>query len=352
MRRVDISLRGAVVVSAASVLIALFCGARAFANNNDKELKAQAEALLAKSRDLSNIEVAGSSPFVLTAQLRFVVDGKSGGGQGEIIWLGPDHYRETYSAPSYNYVEIVKDGKRYLSRTNNDTPLLMYELQTLLGTAMKPHPLMGHKIKNAKTMQDASGQMLTCPEVNVNETTLSACLDSDGDVTILKTEPPKAHSALGKAYEFSGFAAFGLHRFPLNMKFAGGDKHEVSIAVQKIAPIVDASAQNFDVPIGSMEEPWCAEPKTDTVPGVPIALPFSSPSNLGLQVESDFAMYIEVAPGGRPHYVELMRSSQPITQEKLEAWVFDMRFPVLRCGGDGIEYELEMSGNVPPSVLP
>jgi hypothetical protein len=352
MRGVDFSRRAGLVVCAAAISVALFCGAAAFAKNNDKELKAQAEALLAKSRDLSNIELAGSSPFVLTAQLRFVVDGKAGSGQGEIIWLGPGHYRETYSAPGYNYIEIAKDGERYLSRTNHDTPLVMYELKTLLETAMNPHPLTGHKIKSATTMQDASGQMLTCPEMKINDATVSACLDAEGDVTMLKTEPPKALSVMGTSYEFTSFAAFGLRRFPLNMKFEGGDGHEIVVAVQRVAPIEDVSAQHFDVPIGSMEEPWCAEPKTDTEPGTPVDELFSSPSNLGLRVLNDFAMYVEVAPGGRPRYVELIRSSKPISQKDLQNWASAMRFPVMRCGDDGIEYETEMSISAPPSVLP
>jgi hypothetical protein len=60
MRGVDLSLRRVSVLCAAPTFAALFCALSAFANNNDKELKAQAEALLAKSRDLSNLELASS----------------------------------------------------------------------------------------------------------------------------------------------------------------------------------------------------------------------------------------------------------------------------------------------------
>ncbi len=45
----------------------------ASANDNEKELKAQAEALLAKSHDLSNIEAAGSPAFTLNATIHYQI---------------------------------------------------------------------------------------------------------------------------------------------------------------------------------------------------------------------------------------------------------------------------------------
>jgi hypothetical protein len=282
---------------------------------------------------------------VLTANLHFVVDGKVGTGQGEIIWLGPGHYRETYSVPGYNYTEIAKDGERYISRTGDQLPLVMYELKTMLARAMQPNMALTGKIKSVTTMQDTSGQTLTCPQMKSNSEILTACLDGEGDVATMKKQVPAAQAALNASYEFSNFGTVGLRRFPLNMKFHGGDGHEIVVAVQKIAPIVDVGAQHFAVPIGSMEEPWCAEPKTTTnaalpTPGIDILTPVEA------------ALYIEVAPGGRPRYVTVMHSSRPISQKDRDAWATGMHFPIEECGEDGIEYQLEMSITAPPSVPP
>lgn len=335
------------MIAALSVTAVCRC---ALATGNQKELKAQAEALLAKSHDLSNIEASGSSPFMLTAQLRFVIDGKTGAGQGEIIWLGPGHYRETYSAPGYNYVEVAKDGQRYLSRTQNDVPLLIYELKTLLAMALHPQ-LNTKKLKSATTMQDASGKTLTCAEMKLAVETLTACLNDDGGVATMNRTFPAEQMSLNASYEFSDFASFDLRRFPLNMKFQGGDGHEVAVAVQTITPIVDVSAQHFDAPAGSMEEPWCAELKTIDR-GPPVQSNLSAWSSLGIRTPRTTVVYLEIAPGGRPRGVTLIHSTAAIRQDDLERAIFGMRFPIVGCGGDGIEYEMEMSISAPPSVLP
>lgn len=333
----------------AAVLCLAFAGATSA--NNNKQLKAQAEALLAKSHNLSNLESPGSPPFVLAASVRYTVGGKSGPGQAEIDWLAPDHFRQTLLGPGYSYVHVVQDGKQYLLRTNDHVPLLIYDLIRTLTAAMNAPPVAPGKIRRVTTSQSASNATLTCAETKPTHNSLTACLDDDGDVVSVDSVSPADQSALDLSYQFANFAAFGLHRFPLNIKFQGGDGNKIEVAVLRIAPIENASALHFDAPVGAAQQTWCAEPKySESSP-----LDFSSvmpPPQLGLRIRGMTVIYVEVGAGGRPRGATLVHSSEPIKQRDLEDWVFGMRFPVLRCGDDALEYEMEIGIMAPQLPIP
>lgn len=346
--------------SARLCIIAALC--LAFATTalagNDKALKAQADALLAKSRGLSNLESPGSPPFVLTATVQYVIGSKLGTGSAEIDWLAPGHYRETLAGPGYSYVDIAKDGKRYLSRTNNQLPLVMYDLIRTLSTAMQVPQMFSSRFKKVSTAESHDNRTLVCPEAKLNDVSLMACLDDTGDLASFTMQHPADRAWLNTSYEFSDFAAFGLRRFPLIMKFVGGDGDQVGVVVRRIVPIENAPSQDFNVPIGSAEEAWCAEPKRSPLSsadrlslGTPdvIALYAASPGNL---TPTTVVLYIEVGAGGRPRSMTLIHSSEPIREDDLEKWIGGMQFPSVRCGDDAIEYQTELMITLPAHIVP
>lgn len=327
-----------------AVLCMVFAGV-ALANNS-KELKAQAEELLAKSHGLSNIESPGSSPFVLTASVRYTEHGKSGSGEAEIDWLAPDHFRETLLAPGYSYVQVVQDGKQYLSRSDDHVPLLAYELLQTLSTALTPPSFASKTIKKITTRQVLANVALICPETKPHDNSITVCLDSDGDIVNVDDQSPPELSSMDRSYKFSNFAAFGLHRFPLTLAFQGGDGNEIDVTVPRIAPIENASAQHFEVPVGSAQQSWCAQPKVSESTG-DFAGVVRPPLQSGIRMPAVTVLYIEVGAGGRPRGANLVHSSEPIKEQDLNKWISEMRFPVLRCGDDAIEYQTEIGIKAP-----
>ena len=316
-----------------------------FANDKKAE-QAEARALLAKSHDLSNIEAVGSPAFVLNAKIHYQTGTQTAEGDGQIIWTAPDHYRVAYSAPNYFYIEIVRDGHRYLARTNDEMPLVIYDLHTTVAKAMQAGPDPKDKIKNVAVMQSGNDS-LTCitfkPPVAMRD-----CLDSNGDTVTTESGPPTAASAPYKRYEFGDFVAFGAKRFPRKMTFRGGDGHVIEIEIQKLALAKNIPTDEFKIPMHSAVETWCAQPEFDpphvarpeTTFDLRMALAQGPAAPL---IAAGASLYCVVDRGGRVRYVTLMHSSRPIKDEVVRNWVRGARLPLLHCGDDGLEYQTEIT---------
>jgi len=321
--------------------------ARAMLLDHTKLDEAAAKVLLAKSRDLSNLELAGSPAFVLSANIHFQEHGHSADGDLRILWTAPDHYRQTYSVLNYAYTAIAKDGKLYLARTNEDVPLLIYEAQKTVRIAMRSDFDSKQKLTNVRTAQ-FSGQTLTCVSARLSSISHTDCFDADNDVVTAERDWPAAASALDQRYEFSDFVAFGVRRFPQKLTFRGGDGHIIEIEIQKLALAKDISASEFTIPIPSAVETWCAQPQFDaprvsrpeTTLDLRMALAQGPATPL---IVTGASVYCVVERGGRIRFVTLVHSLKPIKDEFVRNWARGTRFPLLRCGDDSVEYQTEIT---------
>ncbi|HKF51035.1 MAG TPA: hypothetical protein VKB26_01880 [Candidatus Acidoferrales bacterium] len=351
MRLSDSLLRVVLLLGVLAVFSANLCTQPTFANDKDKELKAQAEALLAKSRDLSNIEAPGSPAFVLNATIHYQAGQKSFDGEGHILWAAPDHFRQKYVAPGYMYDEVARDGSVYRARTNDQMPLVIYKLRKTFAAAMQGFQV-GPKDKPSKVEPvQSGGQTLTCITVKSIHGTSEGCLDADGNVVTIDEEPSYSPPALGSHYEFSRFASLGTKKFPQELIFRGGDGDSLTIDVRQLALATDIPPAVFDRPLHSAVEPWCASPKFTDKPRMPNAR-WTYMSNFG---NSDFAdavnqlskanaiLYCVINPAGHVQAASVLRSSLPIADGDLQAWMQSAEFGVMQCGGGSVEYEIEIS---------
>jgi hypothetical protein len=345
MRPVAPLPRAIFLVGVIAVLSATLAFRAAFANGNEKALKAQAEALLAKSHDLSNIEAEGSPAFVLSARIRYQMGTQVGDGTGQITWLAPDHYRAQYFAPSYAYSEIVRDGYQYLTRTQDVTPPLIYELKLTFDAAIRGVPEAAQKIKKVETVP-SGGDTLTCITFK-SENVWTECLDGDGDLVTREQDAPRAMAALDHRYEFSNFVSFGAKRFPQQMIFRGGDGHTITVVLQGLALADHVSADQFAVPSHSAMEPWCAEPTLDTNKPLLFLRGSTDPDSLvaamGRLRDARAAVYFVINAAGHLRGGTVIFSSKQVADKDLEMWMNNVTFPVLRCGDNALEYQTETS---------
>lgn len=332
------------ICAAMFAALALAASAKDKKKEDKKAEKAAAEALLAKSRGLSNIEEPGSPPFVLNAKIRYQIGSQSADGHAQIIWLAPDHYREAFSAPNYFYTEIVRDGYRYLSRTNDDMPLMIYELERTFRHLLDAGLAQKEKIKNLEKthLRDES---LTCVTF-ADKSLFERCFTDDGDVASMERHAP-ADDTLRELYEFSNFVVFGPKRFPQTIVFRGGDDHVLQIDVGQLESMKEPPAGAFVLPPDTTKETWCAQPKT-AGPDLQKE-PFSLALDPGPMMDAERsliayhpALYIVVGPNGHVRNGTVIRSSRPLDNNELKHWMSNMRFPILQCGHDGIEYQMEL----------
>jgi len=337
------AFRSFVLAAALSSLFSL----RVFSANDKKAEQSEARELLTKSRDLSNIELAGSPAFVLNAKIHFQEHGHSANGDLRILWTAPDRYRQTYSVLSYAYTAIAKDGRLYLARTNEDVPLLIYEAQKTVRIAMHSDFDSKQKLTNVRTMQFA-GQALTCVSARLSSTSNTDCFDAANDVVTAERNWPAAASALDQHYEFSDFVTFGVRRFPQKITFRGGDGHIIEIEIQRLALARDISASEFTIPMPSAVETWCDQPQFDaprvsrpeTTLDLRMALAQGPATPL---IVTGASVYCVVERGGRIRFVTLMHSLKPIKDQFVQNWAHGTRFPLLHCGDDSVEYQTEIT---------
>ncbi|MGB6523822.1 MAG: hypothetical protein WBE87_02785 [Candidatus Acidiferrales bacterium] len=325
------------LIAVIAVLSATVAFHAAFANDNQKELKAQAEALLAKSRDLSNIEAPDSPAFVLNAKIHYQMGRQKAEGDAQIIWTAPDHYREAYTAPNYSYIEVVRDGYRYLARTNNEMPLQMYELRNAIIAAMDGGGNPGNlKIKRVKT--DPSDSRIVCIIFDTFAP-ITDCLDSDGDVLSSEMQRKDVQDILRQHYDFSDFAVFGAKRFPRKVAFRGGDGDVIEIEVSQLAAVKAIAPVAFNVPTGAMKETWCENPTSD--PPNP-AFHGGSVDEFMTLGDAQASVYLVIDANGHVRAGTVIYQMRPIRYDDLKAMFRAMRFPRALCGNDGIEYETIM----------
>lgn len=371
MSPADPLLRAVVLTVAFTVCAATFLLRAALSDDNkqsEKELKAEAQTLLVKSRDLSNIEAAGSPAFALNAKIHYQIGAQVAEGEGQIIWMAPDHYREAYSAPNYFYTEVVRDGYRYFGRTNDEMPFVMYELRTTLEMAMSTLPKGQAKLRQAEAVPSQGHQlaMRTLPttQASVHQAdvlppggdaltciTLKApylaklCLDKSADVVTAEYDHRNRSPALNVHYEFSDFTELGVKRFPQKIVFRGGDGHTIEVDVTRLAFLRDAGSDVFKIPVPSTRETWCAEPKADYAAARVVWM--NPPTLLDRANEvlrnAGAMLYCVVRPSGRLRSATIIYSSKPVKQKVLDDWIANQRVATLACGSDGIEYQTLIS---------
>ncbi|HEV2287407.1 MAG TPA: hypothetical protein VGR81_00480 [Candidatus Acidoferrales bacterium] len=302
-----------------------------------KELKAQAEALLAKSQGLSNIEAPGSPPFVLNMKIHYRIGAQSMDGQGQIIWLAPDHYREAFNSPGYEYTEIVRDGYQYLSRTKDEMPLQMYELRNAIVAAMhggvNPADL---KIKQVKA--EPSDSHIICVDYDAFAP-ITDCLDGDGDVVSSEMQTKDVQGILARHYEFSDFAAFEAKRFPRKIAFRGGDGDGIEIEVSQLAAVKTVAPVAFNVPAGAMKEAWCESPTSEPLHP---ASRVDNRNEFMTLLDAEASVYLVVDANGHVRAGTVIHQTRAIRYDDLKTMFRAMRFPRTLCGNNGIEYETIM----------
>ena len=329
----------------ATLLSALACAPSTPAKDKKVDKRAQkaaVEALLAKSRGLSNIEEPGSPSFVLNAEVHYQIGAQKAEGQAQIIWTAPDHYREAFTAPNYFYTEIVRDGYRYLSRTNDDMPLIIFELHNTLAALMHTDTNLKYKFKQIDTVPPADDAP-TCVTFK-SEPPVRTCLDEWGDVVTTEANQPAQRRIMSARYERRDFTTFGAKRFPREVTFHGGDGHGIEVDVQQLVAIKDPPADAFKIPIPSARETWCSEPRFDSpdkalILNPPDAFVIAS----GILRRANAVLYVTVRPGGRLRSAMVVYSSSPVKPKTLQDWLENAHSRPLLCGTDGLEYEAEVS---------
>lgn len=286
----------------------------------------EAEALLAKARELSDIRCQGCPPFRLKARVR-LFEGVAMPVDGTYVlyWASPGKWREDLRMPDYNEIRLGLGDEIQEKRPTRFRPGPLAWLLTHLDIGGRLNELARSKIKNVKEWQVQRG-LLVCTDYQQERMRYlqRRCFLRDKGLLLHEESPPEA-------YEYDEYTPFVGKLFPWKMaRYVGGTlTDEMQITELVVSPEWEAGL--FDPMTGSDVHETCRNP--DAPREVRGEFP-SLPDNL----MGDFTVTIEYVVGvdGLPRDV-VVHAADPRIETFVLKGFSKSRFIPAKCKGVPIE---------------
>src|SRR5512132_864369 len=152
-------------------LIALFSPFLCAANSPDQQ-----QALLRIEQAISKTNIFDLPSFQIKANVQIESKGKHLVGHYQLLWNGPDQWREEISLPGYTEVQVGGKGTVWIQRNTGFFPLRIWQLHAALGFGSESGSgptLAGSLVYSGLTAKDTvkkvhsrkvHGEKLTCIE--------------------------------------------------------------------------------------------------------------------------------------------------------------------------------------------
>lgn len=327
------------------VVTILAPSASATAKKNKTAQQIEAQALLDKAATLTDIEAAGSQPFVYIANANWTTNSKTTTGLFGVAWQTVDRYREQISVRRFTQMEIVLKDTLYRTRNLESPPLLterwhgMFELHGLFKDW--PRKL---KIEASRPPKELAGTAnFTCVTadtgIGVETVERIACFDNPTGLPILS----RTHYGDNVVTRtFSDYATLGEKHFPREITYSDSIGDHGELKSSRLEVFTAFADSTFQPAPGSKSEPWCAEPtfknplKDDAVflfmQQQPI--PFKGPDL------DDAYAFVTVSAKGRAEKVFFVGKPSNFVENNMANRLYSAQFLIKSCGQQPIPYEM------------
>jgi hypothetical protein len=299
------------------------------------ETRTKAEELVSKSSEKTNIWAPGGTPFFLLANVHLQSGGKSVDGVYAVAWASPTRFRRAFRFPDFTRTEVVVDDTLYRKQSSEAVPLLVWELDKLLGFLDHPKLEPEAKVKDIKTAQ-AEGVEVTCLHLERLWGDSKVCLNAATNELVSADTGSNARrlERLREHYRFSDYRPFQQKSVPWRLSFHGWDSQTVEVQVDKLIAAQSFPSDEFAPPSESKKSGFCREPKFEGA--VKPSTGNTIPIGMG-DIEVD--MYFEVTPIGGVRYAQVVYSTAPLLNKEVLNWFVGTHFPIETCAGTPINYQ-------------
>lgn len=326
--------------------------------NDKKAEQAEAQALLDRAATLTNIEAAGSQPFVLIANTSWIENGKTTNGRFGIAWQQMDRYREQIAFPGFMQTEVVSNGKLYRARNAGYLPLLaihwlgMFPIWNAWESLPVSDPVRSIWTAGSRTnlkvdsgpapKELASTANFTCvagtralPRDIVEST---ECFDNSTGLPLF-FQQRWANNTL--TYVFSDYTSVGEKRFPREITYADSAGERGEMKASRLSVFTTFADAEFQPEPNSKAETWCAEPTfVDQVKG---KWPYDEARRWimpRLPALDDPYLFVTVNAKGGVDKVFFDGFSPNSLQKSGADRVYGDQLPIKYCGKQAIPYEM------------
>ncbi len=290
----------------------------------------EAEALLAKARELSDIRCEGCPAFRMKARVRvWDLKGKPIDGIYTLVWASPRRWRDEISLPNFTQARVGGGNKLWQRRSPRFLPVQMFRLmETLDFTRRLRLGLEGQawKIKKHTTSK--------CIELRFTlEPRRELCFDSrDGR---LLREQVRGPSAL--TYEYGDYSLWGKRLIPRLLRSLEDDAAFAEARVEELTVPEQLSPESFAAPPGSEEWPSCLDPEPAQDLDKP---PPHYPEHARLMgITGVVSVYAVIGVDGKPQDLAVVRSADLELDGAALSAIKRWRYRPSMCAGTPVPVE-------------
>jgi len=244
----------------------------------------QNEAITRLEQAVSKTNIFELPSFAMRADVRIEDHGKLVKGTYELLWNGPDQWRETVRVPGYTEVQTGGKGTIWLQRSVDFIPVSMYTVHQALGfgsTVGSPESMSLVQLsltprdtirKTSKRKED--GNKLTCFEIENDQKHRSEICINDSSDTIARDPFTFADSNLQPV---------GAKIFPRLLTLHHGAEIVAKVNVGELASPAQFPPDTFTPPAGVSPAAGCMNPSLPRLvkreqPECPTTCPTAAPS--------------------------------------------------------------------------
>lgn len=312
---------------------------------SDKQ-RQEAEALLARARELSNIRCEGCPSFKMKARAMLFLPGKGvAEGSYELVWSSPDSWSDTLNLQGIRQTRVRAQESLWQRRSSKALPSGSFRTLQLLSFVERLRTF--HAERKVKIATHGRSH-LEC-----------VCLGGKGALDRLVCISDTGFLG-GEAfegtfpwrYEFAHYDKFGLKHFPRVMRAFVGQDLLVEVAVLSLEAHPEAEKTNFLPPEGAESYPACDDLETAQPRKQPIGKLLKEAS--AKDFNHSVAVFGVVEPDGSVNPLGVVRAPSQGLHEVAMQTVREWKFAPARCGGVPARQEVLLEiwiGPNPPVVI-
>ncbi len=304
----------------------------------------QQEAIARLEQAVSKTNIFELPSFALKADVRLDNHGKKIVGTYQLLWNGPDQWREGISVPGYSEVEIGGKGKIWIQRSTDFIPFPIYNLHQALGFG-----------SNANSPQSMSlVQLRLTPKDTIKK--ITAKKEHGDQMTCFELEDEQKHPSEICMHDASGTIArmpsynkdnnlqpVGGKVFPRHLSVGLDNKTEAEVSITELSTPAQFPPETFVPPAGVSAQPGCMNPSGARL--TKKENPHYPPVAREQRRQGTVAFDASIGTDGVPRIQKVVESAgadfEAASLQAINQWHYD---PAL-CSGQPVEVETVLQVN-------
>jgi TonB family protein len=300
------------------------------------------EAIQRIAQAVSKTNIFELPSFLMKADVHIDNNGKPLDGHYQLLWNGPDQWREQITFPDYDEVQIGGKGTVWISRTTNFLPFAISNLHAALGVGfIAPNSDgLASYVQMRITPQDtlkkahsrrANGDSLDCLEfVTEVGSRREVCLN-EASGTLVRQDPN----------EDGNFQAVGGKLFPRLLSYKLEHKVVAKVSITELVTPALFTPSSFDPPPSTPAQPGCMNPTpARIVKNIDPKYPEAAARN---RVQGTVGVDVYIGTDGVPTINKVVRRADSSLEEAALTAIRNWRFDPAMCGDKPVRVETDLS---------